>query len=496
MIRLAVFAILVGLASLAQAAAPGIEEFEVVVGSQKDVLPPGYHGLQAFPDQTISIISRSPLRYLLVGIEGTVLMRGSGIKDAVPEKLVLTYGPTGSFDDGYAGIGSVVRSGDTLVAAYHAERHVGEIHAPKERACNPKPNYWSIGLAVSNDEGVTFTKKGQILTSRTPLGQCQRDAYGVGDASFCPHPDGKFLYAYYSYVTGTPATESNPSGDHDGICVARCLIRDATEPGGWKKYFEGGFTEPGLGGKESLLFERPFQFAGTLQPHVIYIKHMKVFLMLCVGISPLEAYSKEPPKQSGIYWSVSSDGVTWAKPKLLWLGRTVNWDGWEFIGHPTLLLNQDSEQEARGSVVYCYTPRFGAGRSDREMHHMVMRPITITRRAKTTPASERPKQNTHGTSWDQPRSGSISEPTKGGLSDRLRGTKWINTNNVMFEWTNDGRLLHRGNERQWKPSGDDRVEVVFGKDHVDVIVFDESLKTFKQLIKGGPSSMNGRRVDQ
>ena len=99
-------------------------------------------------------------------------------------------------------------------------------------------------------------------------------------------------------------------------------------------------------------------------------------------------------------------------------------------------------------------------------------------------------------SWDQPGSGSISESKKGGLSDRLKGTKWINTNNVTFEWTNDGRLLHRGNERQWKPSGDNRVEVVFGKDHVDVIVFDESLKTFKQLIKGGPSSMNGRRVDQ
>jgi hypothetical protein len=99
-------------------------------------------------------------------------------------------------------------------------------------------------------------------------------------------------------------------------------------------------------------------------------------------------------------------------------------------------------------------------------------------------------------SWDQPGSGSISESKKGGLTDRLKGTKWTNTNNVTFEWTNDGRLLHRGNERQWKPSGDDRVEVVFGKDHVDVIVFDEALKTFKQLIKGGPSSMNGRRVDQ
>jgi len=94
------------------------------------------------------------------------------------------------------------------------------------------------------------------------------------------------------------------------------------------------------------------------------------------------------------------------------------------------------------------------------------------------------------------RRGDLTDLDGDGLADRLKGTKWINTNNVTFEWTNDGRLLHRGNERQWKPSGDDRVEVVFGKEHVDVIVFDESLKSFKQLIKGGPSSFQGRRVDK
>jgi hypothetical protein len=82
-----------------------------------------------------------------------------------------------------------------------------------------------------------------------------------------------------------------------------------------------------------------------------------------------------------------------------------------------------------------------------------------------------------------------------GLSARLAGTKWINSNNVSFEWTKDGRFLHAGQEREWKVLDDRRVQVIFGPGHTDTLEFDADLRTFQQRIRGGSSSFQGRRQE-
>jgi hypothetical protein len=79
------------------------------------------------------------------------------------------------------------------------------------------------------------------------------------------------------------------------------------------------------------------------------------------------------------------------------------------------------------------------------------------------------------------------------LKGLLAGTKWINSNNVTFEWTKDGRFLHAGKEREWKVLDQTRVQITFGPGHVDTLEFDDDLKIFKQLIKGEQSSFTGRR---
>lgn len=79
------------------------------------------------------------------------------------------------------------------------------------------------------------------------------------------------------------------------------------------------------------------------------------------------------------------------------------------------------------------------------------------------------------------------------LRRKLAGTKWINSNKVTFEWTSDGLFLHAGKEREWKVLDGSRVQIVFGPGHVDTLEFDDDMKVFKQLIKGGPSSLAGRR---
>jgi cellulase (glycosyl hydrolase family 5) len=80
------------------------------------------------------------------------------------------------------------------------------------------------------------------------------------------------------------------------------------------------------------------------------------------------------------------------------------------------------------------------------------------------------------------------------LTAALSGTRWVNSNNVTFEWTKNGRFLHNGNERwKWKVLDGNRGQVIFGPTHVDTLVFDDGLTTFKQLIRGGPHSFVGRR---
>ena len=39
-----------------------------------------------------------------------------------------------------------------------------------------------------------------------------------------------------------------------------------------------------------------------------------------------------------------------------------------------------------------------------------------------------------------------------------------------------------------------RAQVVFGPQHTDTLEFDVSLRTFKQLIRGGPNSLEGKLV--
>ena len=87
-----------------------------------------------------------------------------------------------------------------------------------------------------------------------------------------------------------------------------------------------------------------------------------------------------------------------------------------------------------------------------------------------------------------------SASVAGSLTTKLAGSKWMNSNNVSFEWTKDGRLLHNGVDRPWNVLNERRGQIVFGPNHVDTLVFNDSLTEFTQLIRGGPDSHRGWRT--
>lgn len=115
--------------------------------------------------------------------------------------------------------------------------YLGIVHA--ETNCDYANNgqtYKSMALATSKDQGETWSLIGQIITSsQLPIVGAPT---GEGDCTWVD--DASYLYAYclnsYNY----------------GLFVARAPISNPN-PGQWFKYFNGSWSEPGLGGQSSTL---------------------------------------------------------------------------------------------------------------------------------------------------------------------------------------------------------------------------------------------------
>ncbi len=436
------------------------ESIKATVGEHRVVFPAGYHGLNYFPDEPIAILSTKPFRFLLVA-DGTYLMEGRTLDTAVPVRKVLAPGPKTSFDNGYTGITSTYfdKKTKTLLGFYHAEDHVGMPKVPY----NPdiQGAYWSVGLVISKDHGNSFQRAGQILRSSVTKQQVTREHQGVGDVCVIPDATNTYLYAYYTDLTMRKDDLTARIG------LARCRIADGARPGSWFNYYKGEFNEKGLGGQQSAVVNPPAAFPSeVINPHVTYIPEWKKYVMVCNVVSYADS-DKQKAEKGGIFLCHSEDGIKWTEPKVVLIGQPIPYKDREYISHPRLFIEKASSDKAEGWLLYCYSPRWGT-QAPREPHHLARRPITLTL------ANSRDADS---------------------LKRKLGGTKWVNSNKVSFEWTTDGRFLHRGVEREWKVLDGNQVQIVFGPDHKDTLVFNESLTEFKQLIKGGPDAFQGTRTD-
>jgi len=151
-------------------------------------------------------------------IDGTYPWDMSG-----PARIVLTPGKPGSVDTCGQWIQHVELAGNTLLGFVHDEMacryQVGQTHK-------------SMSLATSNDYGLTWKDLGQVITgtdSPTP-----NKNTGEGDCTFLNGEDGY----YYAYC-GRPR-------DHATIALRAPI--SSPGPGKWMKYFQGAWTQPGLGG--------------------------------------------------------------------------------------------------------------------------------------------------------------------------------------------------------------------------------------------------------
>jgi hypothetical protein len=145
---------------------------------------------------------------------------------------VLKPGPAGSTDSCGQWITHVELEGKTLYGWVH-----------NETACNYAKGgqtHASMTIATSTDYGLNWKVLGRIIVGTDP------SAAGKETGDSCPNvvrgQDG-YDYAYCTHNGGH-------AWDGGYGFVARALISDPG-PGKWKKYFNGSWSEPGVGGKSS-----------------------------------------------------------------------------------------------------------------------------------------------------------------------------------------------------------------------------------------------------
>ena len=357
----------VGLLMTGLATSGVADDLKVQVGKQTTVLPATSNGLQYFPDESLGMLSTHPLAFLCCANEKTYFFFGRNWQDVRPISMVIDHGEKGSFDNGYVGVGGVYKAGHQILAFYHAEDREN-IKSSNADYYNIKPFIASIGVAVSNDGGRTFRKLGQVLTSKHPRKEDSLDA-GIAQPTVCVDKTNQYLMMWY-----VDSSRYKPGGYQ--ICVARCPITEQGQPGHWKKYCNGDFSEPGLAGDESHLVLSRHHYNHVADPHVTYCKQWDKYLMVfSVAQYPetLKGKEVEHPKISGIYLATSSDGMQWDEAVQVCASHTILIRGLACAFRPTLIIETSTSNVVRGLLIYSYTPQWP------ESEYMVRRPITISK---------------------------------------------------------------------------------------------------------------------
>lgn len=341
------------------------------LGQSKVFLRHGQLGLKYFPDEPVCVLKWERPTLLLAASKSTYLLTGPNLDGLQLAGEVLRPGRPGDYDGDYAGIGGIIRlpKPRELLALYHAEDHSG---MPRI-GYNAVPGFYaSIAGAVSKDGGRSFRKLGPILRSRQGKDPgSQQPDQGVGEVTACLSGDERFLLAYFS-------DHSRPDGRGVQISLARGPAADGGRPGTWRKYFEGKFDEPGLGGRDTAVVSMQKVPGDAYAASVVHVRSLQRYVMVFCCLAHADFESKRATR-SGIYLTSSQDGIHWDEPQLLFPILTVPIPGREVGLHPSLYLTESRANRAEGWLFYGHSPRWGHTEDD-PAHHLVGRPITLQMR--------------------------------------------------------------------------------------------------------------------
>ena len=206
---------------------------------------------------------------------------------------------------------------------YHAEKHFGSRYSV------------DLGLAVSFDpKGLDFFDLGPIITPNIPVGQNPYSS-DLGGGSFAIK-DGQFNVYFRDYL-------ANPQdGFSSELAVARAPLADLISNSlqgiktPFTKYYNGGFTEPGIGGRSS-----PLEVGNPINwwSSVSYNEYLDQLVLVS---SQWQSGGTGPD----LYLATSADGVNWSarQPLVLDAGEQM---------YPTIV-GTGADPQKTGQSFYVY----------------------------------------------------------------------------------------------------------------------------------------------
>jgi hypothetical protein len=308
---------------------------------QPVVVPPPQPELPNYrfmPDGHVTIFKAGDSYQMYWAGEPSYRSRGADVFHQHGAQAVLFKGEKGSYDNGGAWLYSVFpqiggKQKSALIGFYHAEDH--------EFSGDPASHFiaWkSVALATSSDNGKSWEKRGQIISSARAKPEMPQ--WG-GNGDFCVVRDEKnarWICFYQEHF----------------LCMATSHD-DGARPGTWRKFYNGDFSEPGLGGRNSPI--PVLQSVPGGNPSV----HWNTFLRRWIMVWQQWEHGK--------LWISSSRNLTdWTKPKLL-----LAQDG-EKLWYPTII--GESDVVAGENALLCYARFKDAALSEREF---LARPIQFSR---------------------------------------------------------------------------------------------------------------------
>jgi hypothetical protein len=202
----------------------------VATKSQREVL-----GLKWFHDGNLGMV-QTGAEVRLYGANGQSPVRVTGTRGQPLQKVEPVRINTTNMGIQYLAGGPLYRDPESghIFLFYHAEFHRGTY----------KNFYSLLGLAMQSDaDGLTFSDLGPIFTANVS----NENAKGIVEVCGTPYViRGGYFYSR-DYMAGVLPTQIN-------LTIARAKVADVVRAGlagkntDWKKYYEGGFSEPALGG--------------------------------------------------------------------------------------------------------------------------------------------------------------------------------------------------------------------------------------------------------
>lgn len=296
----------------------GIEgEWQVEIYPAKDVPNPvNYPHMAYYPDGHISVLPDGN-EYIMFWAEFES-HRSVGSTQFVEDQYALqpsssVFGTRGNFDtydNGGSWMMSVFREeADNFIGFFHAEDHWYP-HTSNNIA------WKSLGVTYSGDKGKTWEEGKQIITSPTPKPATPTWG-GSGDCSVVWDPINERWLCYYQEHNILMAVSYDPLG----------------APGTWKKYYQGDFTEDGLGGLHSPLSGLLSVPGGN--PSVHWNTHLEKWVMVYHGWN------------GNIYITTSEDGIDWDVPQSI-VSSALGGKAW----YPTIIGDTDVKAGQTAKIYY------------------------------------------------------------------------------------------------------------------------------------------------